>query len=169
MAPNKPLPLELLDNHNIELPEQTLQQPLRFVNSDWADDITQRKSYSGTAIFLAGAPIIYKVTTQKAIVLRSTKAEFVTANAGKMTIYLQTVLEELGFDISKATPIHEDNVACIQMDNTQHPTRHTRHLDIHHFVLLQWIETNQLVLTAISSSNNPADALTKPLHKTLFS
>ena len=55
------------------------------------------------------------------------------------------------------------------MTNAQKPTRRTRHMDIKYFALLEWCQTDQIILTAISTSDNAADGLTKPLATTLFS
>ncbi len=55
------------------------------------------------------------------------------------------------------------------MANAQQPTHQTRHLDICHFALLDWVETYQIVMETISTHDNPADALTKILGPQLFS
>jgi hypothetical protein len=54
------------------------------------------------------------------------------------------------------------------MANAQQPTRRTRHMDIKHFALLDWVEQDLLVLEHIKTSNNSADAMTKTLNKSLF-
>jgi hypothetical protein len=54
------------------------------------------------------------------------------------------------------------------MANAQQPTRRTRHLDIKHFALLDWVERDLILLKTISTSDNAADAFTKPLSKQLF-
>jgi hypothetical protein len=54
------------------------------------------------------------------------------------------------------------------MANAQQPTRRTRHMDIKKFALLDWVEQDLLILKSISTAENAADGLTKPLAKQLF-
>jgi hypothetical protein len=54
------------------------------------------------------------------------------------------------------------------MSNAQQPTHCTRHMDIKHFSLLDWVERDLVILKKISTSDNAADAFTKPLSKQLF-
>jgi len=81
---------------------------------------------------------------------------------------LQSILKEVGYEPRHATIIYEDNAAAIEMANAQLPTRRTKHIELKHFALLQWCETDQIILTAISTSNNSTNGLTKPLAKVLF-
>jgi hypothetical protein len=55
------------------------------------------------------------------------------------------------------------------MANSQRPTQQTHHLDIKHFGLVDWVESDQLKLSYIQSINNPADCMTNILGPHLFS
>jgi hypothetical protein len=46
--------------------------------------------------------------------------------------------------------------------------RQTRQLDIKHYALLDQVERDLIILKAISTNDNVADAFTKPLSKQLF-
>ena len=125
---------------------------------------------TGFGIFLAGAPVIYKAKFQPTISLSSTESEFMFATeAAKAAKYLRTILNEFGHFRHSATTLYEDNNPAIAMTNAQCPTRRTRHMDIRIFALLQWVEPDEIVLTYISTSDNPADGFTKPLGPLLFS
>ena len=54
------------------------------------------------------------------------------------------------------------------MVRTQKPTTRTRHMKIKNVVLLLWCEIDRIILTIISTTNNVADGLTKPLTTLLF-
>mmetsp|Transcript_22056 Transcript_22056/g.31605 ORF Transcript_22056/g.31605 Transcript_22056/m.31605 type:complete len:99 (+) Transcript_22056:1159-1455(+) len=54
------------------------------------------------------------------------------------------------------------------MANAQQPTRRTRHMDIKHFSLLDWVGRDLIILQAIATADNAADAMTKFLPKQLF-
>ncbi len=66
-----------------------------------------------------------------------------------------------------ATKIFEDNRGALFMANTQQPSPHTRHIDIKHFAILDWVEQDLLILHDINTSDNCADAMTKALAATL--
>ena len=120
-------------------------------------------------LYFAGAPVVYRSCFQTTVSMSSTKAEFLSAaEAGKLTLYLRSMLQDLGIDQPTATLLHEDNAAAIDMANASRPTRRTRHMDIKHFALLDWIATDQLLLQAISTHDNPVDGLTKSLGPQLF-
>jgi len=70
-------------------------------------------------------------------------------------------------NIKKRT-LYEDNTGALLMANAQQPTKRTRHMDIKHFALLDWVEQDLLQLQQISTHDNAADAMTKPLTRQLF-
>ena len=170
----KDLPLmaapELLpDNHDLQHPADPPSHPAAFVDSDWGGDTSHRKSISGSTIFMAGAPIMYKTKMQQTVALSSTDAEFVAASeTGKMILYIRSILDELGLHIADATPLYIDNAGARQMGNANKPTRRTRHLDIRYFALTEWTEKDLIILKPILSSNNNSDAMTKALGRQLF-
>ena len=121
-------------------------------------------------LFFAGSPLIYRTPFQSTVLTSSTKAEFIAAvESIKLTLYLRSMLNDLGIAQEGATQVHEDNEAAIAMANVQCPTRRTRHIKIKHFALLDWVETDQIMLSHISTHDNPTDGLTKSLGPQLFS
>ena len=150
-----------------------LQEILRnlygFVDSDWAGDVSHRHSVSGIAIFLAGAVVAYKSKFQKTVALSSTEAEFSAAcEAGKIILYLRSILEELQVEQEAATILYEDNMGALMMANAGQPTRRTRHIETSQFALLDWVKRDLLQLEYSATTHNCSDALTKPLARILF-
>ena len=118
---------------------------------------------------LAGGCIAYKSKFQDIIALSTTEAEFVAAcDAGKIILFFRSLLEDLGIPQATATVLYEDNNGALMMANAQQPTRRTRHIDIKHFSILDWVERDLLILQAISTHDNAADAMTKCLPRILF-
>ena len=169
--PTAPVPVLPPDNYTLkDIASQKYTQPYGTVDADWAGDVKHRKSISGIGLFFAGSPVLYRSRYQPTVSLSSTESEFIAAaEAGKMALYIQSLLNEIGIEQTDATKLYEDNAGAISMANVQRPTRRTPHLDIRHFALLDWVETDQLVLETISTHDNPADALTKILGPQLFS
>ena len=100
--------------------------------------------------------------------LSSTEAEFAAAtDAGKAILYVRTILSQIGIPQNDATVLHIDNNGALNMANQQQPTKRTRHIDIKHFVIQDWVERDLLFLRRITTTDNYADALTKNLGRTL--
>ena len=75
---------------------------------------------------------------------------------------------DIGVPQDKATPMYEDNNGALMMANAGQPTKRTRHIDIRHFALLDWVERDLVVLERIDTTANPSDALTKATGRILF-
>jgi hypothetical protein len=148
------------------------KQPHRmhaYVDSDWGSDRTHRRSVTGLAIMMAGGVVAYKSKYQPTIALSSTEAEFTAASeAGKTTLYLRSILHELGFSQYLPTILYEDNTGALHMANAQQPTRRTRHMDTKTFALQDWVEHDQLEVAQIGTVNNISDAFTKALGRIKF-
>ena len=175
--PNQRLPKMILPTPTAEIyqpkipseHDQDTEKTYGMVDSDWANDTNTRKSVSGIVLMMAGAAVIYKTILQKTIAMSSTEAEFYAlADAGKLTLYLRSVLEDLNIEQIDATPIYEDNQGCRLMATANKPTRRTRHIDIKYFAILDWVNRDLIDVKEIGTSDNAADNLTKANSKTLF-
>ena len=106
----------------------------------------------------------FKKQNFRTLSLSSTEAEFTAAcDAGKVILYVCSILNEIGVSQNEATTLFIDSNGALLMGNAQQPTRRTRHTDIKHFSLLDWIERKLIILQRINTSDNSADALTKYL------
>ena len=145
------------------------KQPYVMVDSDWAGNVKTRRSVSGIVIIMAGAAVVYKTILQRIVALSSTEAEFYAlSEAGKLTLYVRSILNELGMSQHNATSIYEDNKGCLHMTQNQKPTKNTRHVDLRHFAVVDWVSQDLLLIKKISTHDNTSDTLTKSLGKTLF-
>ena len=101
--------------------------------------------------------------------MSSTEAEFMAASdAGKMILFIRSILWDLDVPQQAATILYEDNDGCTAMANAQKPTSRTRHMDIRYFALCDWVEKDLMILERIHTSINEADHFTKVLERTLF-
>ena len=65
---------------------------------------------------LAGGVVTYKTRVQKTVSTSSSEAEFQAASdAGKMALYVCSILDELGVPQEYATCLFEDNSATVHM------------------------------------------------------
>jgi hypothetical protein len=171
--PNTPAPLpksHLSDLLPLPFPSPTESSVVAgSVDSDWASNMHHRRSISGMAYLLAGGVIAYKTCVQPVISTSSTEAEFVAAcDAGKIALYLRSILAVLGIPQTQATILYKNNVGAQLMANAGQPTKRTCHMDIKFVALQHWVEHDLLVLEWIDTSVNCPDALTKLNNRILF-
>ena len=142
---------------------------LAAVDSDFAGDNSHRKSVSGIILRLAGGTIFYKTKYQDTIALSSTEAEFTAAaEAGKYILYVRTILDQIGVPQHHATVLYEDNQGALLMANAQQPTKRTRHMDIKHFSIQDWVKRDLIRLKRIATNDNFSDVMTKATARVLF-
>jgi hypothetical protein len=172
--PEHDLPSHSLAYHGV-LPEQAQRPefgPLEahgYTDSDWATCPNTRRSLTGIGVKFAGGIIAYKTKLQPTIALSSTEAEFMAAcDAGKMMLFIRSILWDLNIPQKAASVLYEDNDACTAMANAQKPTMRTRHMDIRYFALSDWVERDLIILERIHTAINEADHFTKILDRTLF-
>ena len=167
--PDGELPSLHPDNHNLITKPNNSHHLVGLVDSDWAGDSIRRKSLSGIIIMYAGGAIAYKSKYQEVIAMSTTEAEFVAAcDAAKIILFFRSIFQDLGIPQEDATILYEDNTGALLMANAQQPTKRTRHMDIKHFSLVDWVERDLLLLQDISTHDNAADAMTKMLPRQLF-
>jgi hypothetical protein len=129
-----------------------------YVDSDWAADIRHRRSISGIIFKLAGAAIAWKCRVQTTISLSSSEAEYLaTSDAGKMALYLHSIMDELYVPQDLTTNIYEDNRgAPLFMSRAAQPTKQTHHIDIrHHYAINDWVERNLVTLKIAPLASTP--------------
>ena len=111
---------------------------------------------------LADAEIVYKTRFQSTIALSSTELESVAASdAEKFALYLHSLLAKLGLNHDDTILLYEDNAGAFMMSDSGKSTQQTRHINIQHFALLNWVERDLVRLEKISTKLNTADILTK--------
>ena len=141
-----------LFHQQVEHPNNQNIKLVGSVDSDWATDAATRRSVSGMVIYFAGGAIHFKTKYQNVVAHSSTEAEFIAAcDAAKMALYLRSILEDIGIEQSEATMIYEDNTGALLMANAKQPTRRTRHMEIKHFPIQDWVELDFIVLEQIAT------------------
>src|SRR6202012_5074213 len=135
-----------------------------YADSDFASDITDRKSVSGYVFKVYGCTVSWISRKQQTVSLSSTEAEYIAlATAASEAIWLRGLLKELNHEQFKPTKIYEDNQASISI--AQDPKEHKRmkHIDIKYNFLRDIIATEYIELEYIPSTNQLADIMTKAL------
>jgi hypothetical protein len=140
-----------------------------YVDAAFADCKVGRKSTGGFLFCINSAPITWQSKRQSVVTTSSTEAEYVAAcEATKEAIWLRQLLEDMGFAQESATVLYEDNHSTIaQTENPLHHKR-TKHIDVSYHFTREMVKEKVVVLKWISTDDQPADMLTKPLPKSVF-
>jgi hypothetical protein len=170
--PSIPSPPIRSNQHDLLLDGRPIHSPTElhgFVDSDWAACPQTRRSFAGVCLRLAGGCVGYRSFLMPTVPQSSTEGEFMAAcAAGRMILFVRSVLWDLGIPQAAASLLYEDNDACTAMANAQKPTSRTRHMDIKYHAMCEWVERDLLLLKRVDTTVNMADHFTKQLGTTLF-
>jgi len=134
-----------------------------YVDADFAGDLNDRKSTTGWTFMFNGAPISWASKKQNHVARSTMESELV---AGSFASAEGIWIIKLGKDFKlnfTPIPIYTDNQSAIIFSNNEINNNKTKHIDIHFHYTRNQIETGNIKLHYINTSNNPADILTKPL------
>jgi len=144
-----------------------------YVDSNYAEDRTDRTSTYGYLFLLCGGPISWISKRQRSVSTSTTEAEYVALCQGsKEALWLRTMLKELEFTQFlggiKEVRLLSDNQACIAL--AENPEQHSRskHIDVQYHFVRQLVEYRKVAVEYCPSANNLADGLTKPLLNQTF-
>lgn len=141
-----------------------------FVDSDWAGDSTDRKSTTGFFFKLFGVcTVSWNTKKQKSVAASSTEAEYMALFEGvREALWLKSLLHSVNLAIQRPIPIYEDNNGCISIANNPSSHKRSKHIDIKYHFSREQVEENTIILHHLSTGDQPADLLTKPLPTPTF-
>jgi hypothetical protein len=85
-----------------------------FVDANWAACPQTRCSFTGCCLRLADGTVAYKTKLQPTVAQSSTEADFMGAcDAGKMLLYVRSIMWNLGILQTAASMLYEDNDAAV--------------------------------------------------------
>ncbi|CAN1753150.1 Retrovirus-related Pol polyprotein from transposon TNT 1-94 [Linum perenne] len=140
-----------------------------FSDSDYAGSLTDRKSTSGTCQFIGTALVSWFSKKQSCIALSTAEAEYLAAGSACTQLsWMKAQLKDYGITLT-GIKLLCDNTSAINM--TRNPILHsrTKHIDIRHHFIRELIMKGDIVLNYVSTEDQLADILTKPLHADRFS
>lgn len=139
-----------------------------FTDADWGSDSTDRKSFSGSVLLLAGGAIAWESKKQNVVALSSMEAEYIAMCQGaKEVAFHRSLLLEMGFKcvVPEPTTIWYDNQGAQFLANNPSTHKRSKHIDIRfHFIRDKCLK-GELVVKYVASSENIADIFTKSLNK----
>ncbi|GJZ19592.1 hypothetical protein Tco_0556182 [Tanacetum coccineum] len=145
----------------IETIVYAIPDPMRKLTLD-------RKSTSGVCTFMGCCLTSWFSKKQTALAISTTKAEYVSAEkACQQALWMKQALIDYGVRLDDIL-IMCDNKGAI--DLSKNPVQHsrTKHIEIRHHFLRDNVQKGNISIEKVSSEDNIADILTKPLKREPF-
>ena len=136
-----------------------------YTYSNIVGDVDFRKSISGFMMTFARGVVSWKSKLHKCVTLSTTKAKCIVITEGcKEALWMRKLLEELGLKQEKYV-VHSNSQSAIHL--SKNSTFHSRwkHIDVRYHWIRDVLESKQLYLEKIHTSENGSDMLTKCLSK----
>jgi hypothetical protein len=80
-------------------------------------------------------------------------------------IYMRRLLGDIGYQQEQPTVIYEDNQGCIALSENPVEHKRTKHIDIRYHFTRERVESGDVVLEYVTTEDQLADLMTKPLMK----
>ncbi|KAH9657298.1 Integrase catalytic domain-containing protein [Citrus sinensis] len=134
-----------------------------YVDSDFAGDLDKRRSTTGFVFTLCGGVVSWKASLEPVVALSTIEAEYIAlVEAVKEAKWLSGIVSELGLN-QDTIPVCCNSSSAIQLSKNSKCHERTKHVDIRLHFIREEIERGAIDVVRISTEDNPADALTKPL------
>ncbi|GJR16651.1 hypothetical protein Tco_0799303 [Tanacetum coccineum] len=139
-----------------------------YADSDHAGDYVDRKSTSGVCTFMGCCLTSWFSKKQTALAISTTEAEYVSAGkACQQALWMKQALVDYGVRLDDI-PIMCDNKGAIDLSKNLVQHSRTKHIEIRHHFLRDNIQKGNISIEKVSSEDNIADILTKPLKREPF-
>lgn len=140
-----------------------------YSDADWAGNSDDDSSTGAYIVYLGKQPVSWSSKKQNGVARSSTKAEYraLTAAASEVK-WLTSLMSNLSLQ-STATPVlYCDNIGATYL--TANPVFHSRmkHFALNYHFVREQVQAKTLRVAHISSTDQLADALTKPLPRARF-
>ena len=140
-----------------------------YSDSDFAGDLTGRKSHNGYVFFFMGGVVVHQSKHQSLVATSSCHAEYVAlCKCAQEANWLSSLLAELQYhgQDAKTVRIHGDNQGSLSL--AENPESHSRskHIAIKYHDVRHEVKKGHIELRYCQTENMPADGLTKVLGPT---
>jgi Reverse transcriptase (RNA-dependent DNA polymerase) len=140
-----------------------------YSDSSLGDQTDDRHSTSGYVFLLANGATSWSSRKQKTVAQNTTEAEYMAmTDAANQAAWYRGLLKELGYSVDNPIPIHGDNKGAIDLALNPVTGRRSKHIDIKHHVIREYIDNEQISLVRTPTTEMVADGFTKALSRTLL-
>jgi Reverse transcriptase (RNA-dependent DNA polymerase) len=140
-----------------------------YSDSSLGDQTDDRHSTCGYVFLLANGAISWSSRKQRTPAQNTTEAEYMAmTDAANQAAWYRSFLSELDYTVENPVPIHGDNKGAIDLALNPVTGRRSKHIDIKHHVIREYVENEQISLVRTPTAEMVADGFTKPLSRTLL-
>lgn len=139
-----------------------------FSDADFGGCRIDRKSTSGTCLFLGDSLVLWSSKKQSFVAQSTAESEYVAAACCcSQILWIIATMKDYGVTL-ESVPLYCDNTSaiCIAKNPVQHSR--TKHIDIRYHFLRDHVEKRNVVLHFIDTERQLADIFTKPLDSSRF-
>jgi hypothetical protein len=135
-----------------------------YCDSDYAGCADSRRSTSGYLFLYGRSPVSWRSKLQDTVAISSTEAEMLSLASGvQELLFLRGLLSSLGLAVAEATPVFEDNLACIALAKREDLHSRLKHQHVKQRFVQQHIREGSVEVLHVSSADQVADIFTKCL------
>jgi hypothetical protein len=153
----------------VYLPQSSPDLFTTYSDADLSGNPDNSHSTGGFAICIGGGAVQWGSCLQPHVLLSSTESEYTTASKVSCEmIWMQSLFEQLGYDMMCLSPLLVDNQLAIQV--LKHPDHQSTMKHIHcayHWICKQ-VKQQVIAVSHVPGDENPADIFTKPLGHVKF-
>ncbi|KAA8521614.1 hypothetical protein F0562_012287 [Nyssa sinensis] len=140
-----------------------------YTDADWARCPDYRRSTNAYLIYSGSNLISWSSKKQPTVARSSTEAEFkAIANATTEVIWVQHLCRDLGINLTTPSTILCDNLGAIYLSSNPLFHARTKHVEIDFHFIRDRVFYKSLAVLFVSSKDQLADVLTKPLTTARF-
>jgi ATP-binding cassette subfamily B (MDR/TAP) protein 1 len=134
-----------------------------YVDSDYAGDLDKRRSLTGYVFTVGDCAVSWRATLQPVVAQSTTEAEYMAiAEACKEFAWLKGLCAELCGDDSLVN-LFCDSQSAIYLTKDHVFHERTKHIDVKYHYVRDEVAQGKLKVYKISTHDNPADMMTKPV------
>ncbi|KAH9726123.1 Disease resistance-like protein DSC1 [Citrus sinensis] len=135
-----------------------------FSDADWGSDLDDRKSVSGYCIYLGDNLVSWSSKKQQIVSRSSAESKYrALALAVSEVLWISYVLKELKMSPLQVPALHCDNKSVETLASNPKYHSRTKHIELDLHFVRDHIARNEVHISHVSSCDQVADVLTKPL------
>lgn len=135
-----------------------------YADADWANDMVDRKSYTGFVVKLGKDVVSWESRKQRCVALSSTEAEYVAiCDVAKELCFIRNFLYEI-IDKRLSIVIFNDNQSAQKLLLAkEYAHRRTKHIDLRYHFIKDVIQKYNITIRYVPTDDMTADIFTKAL------